>query len=497
MEMARKGGLIQAENNNRLPNANEQLWNHLPVSFSAEMDGRPDEFMFRQFRRHSRVLRTAARYDYFMLSGGANLFPVSDVWKELLALEIDSDLAYGWYTSQEGFPSLQRAVSMCENYVASRGMFPAHKPLGRHVCMTLGASQAAAAVFDYWSTAVNRKTVLLVGLNYALFERLARHHGLEIHELLGGEGASGTLPPAEQVASYVRTKGPLLVVLVTPNNPSGEQYAPSDLTSILRAAAESESLVLVDQVGLMPIAQNDWVNIGEMIVRAEAQNHSVLVNSFSKSDGVPGFRLGYLLGPEPVARHAAYYQLTSTMNPPTVPLLPPFFSLLFRCVHVGEQQGWTASSSRESLLSFARHMLEVTTAIAPPATIKEVHSRLIGQGFDHDYGRYISSQKQVGRAIQQNQAFVFERLGKYLSNTTSLQGGFNFLVELEPFAGKDEDDICRRLFDETAVAILTESCFRISRRRRQNFWVRMSLASPPARFCPALEKLGAFLERIY
>ena len=136
----------------------------IPNQLHIDQIGCPDEFMFRQFRRHSRILRTPTRFDYFMLSGGANLFPMSSVWKELLQLEIASDMAYGWYTSPEGFPTLQRAVSMWENYAASEGMFPAEKPLGSHVCITLGATQAVTAVFDYVSHSFRHKSVLLVGL---------------------------------------------------------------------------------------------------------------------------------------------------------------------------------------------------------------------------------------------------------------------------------------------------------------------------------------------
>lgn len=448
--------------------------------------------MFRQFRRHSRVLRTAARYDYFMLSGGANLFPMSQVWKELLRLEIDYDLAYGWYTSQEGFPTLQRAVSMWENYIASRGRFPVEKPLGSNVCMTLGASQAASAIFDYWASSSRQKVVLLVGLNYALFERLARYYQFQIRELLCEEGTR-TLPQVDQVVSLIRKYAPVLVVLTTPNNPSGEQYSEEEIAVILREVVETESLVILDKVGQMPIAQGNWINVGAVIAAVGAQEHSVIVSSFSKSDGVPGFRIGYLLGPERVARHVAHYQLTSTMNPPTVPLLPPFFTFVARCVHTGERLGWMTTDGRKEFLSFARHMFEVTTAIPPQPLLEIMRWILSGEGFELLYHRYVSYQEEVGQAIQRNKGYVFDRLSEYVTRTTILQGGFNFLVEIGPFAGHDEDEICKQLFEDTAIAILTESCFRVSRRCRSNFWVRLSLAAPEIRFCNAIDRFKEFL----
>ncbi|MBI3776644.1 MAG: pyridoxal phosphate-dependent aminotransferase [Gammaproteobacteria bacterium] len=462
---------------------------------SDSVEGSPDEFMFRQFRRHTQILRSNARHDYFMLSGGANYFPMSDIWKELLSLELASDLAYGWYTAQEGFPSLQRAVSMWENFAASQGNFPDERPLGAHVCMTLGASQAAAMVFDYWAKVAEGKRVVFIGLNYGLFERLARHNKFAISECLLDDGIAGTLPPGEQIASALRATGASLVVLATPNNPSGEQYAKEDISTILRAVVETESLVLFDQVGQMIAAQDNFLNIGELIVKEEAQQHAVLINSFSKSDSVPGFRIGYLMGPEQIVKHAARYQLLSAMNPPTVPLLPPFFSLISRCIQLADHLRWTTSEERASLLSFARHMLFVTTAIAPPTVMAEMERRLSGEGFERDHSQYISHQQAVGKAVRQNHLYAIERLGKYVSRDTPLAAGFNFLIELEPFANLSEDDVCRRLFEETSVAILTESCFRISARQRQNFWVRLSLAAPEDRFAKAVDRFAQFLAR--
>lgn len=459
-------------------------------------EGRPDEFMFRQFRRHSRILRTPARYDYFMLSGGANLFPLSPIWKELLDLEIRSDFAYGWYTSQEGFPSLQRAVSMWENYAASLGRFPEQKPLGSNVCMTLGASQAVAAVFDYAAHVDRFKSVLLVGLNYALFERLAHHYGFGIHELLGNDDIVGsTLPSTDRLTHLIRTIGPAIIVVVTPNNPSGEQYSPEDIETILREASNTESMVLLDQVGQMHMTQESWVNIETLIARTNSQACAVVVNSFSKSDGVPGFRIGYMLGPEAVIQHASQYQLITMMNPPTVPILPPFFSLLTRCIYIGEKLRWRTLDDREQMLSFARHMFEVTTAISPPSLLTEVHQRLSLENFDREYERYRAWQANIGLAISENHSYVLNRLGKYVTRASDLRGGFNFLVELQPFENKDEDEVCKTLFEETAVAILTESCFRVSQRRRNNFWVRVSLAAPCDKFQYAVDRLGKFLDR--
>lgn len=469
-----------------------------PVPLPTGMvEGRPDDFMFRQFRRHSEVLRTPSRHDYFMLSGGANLFPVSAIWKELLDIEIRSDLAYGWYTSQEGAPTLRRTVSMWENYAASRGGFPERKPLGSNVCMTLGASQAVAAVFDYIANTQPGKSVLFIGHNYGLFERLAHHYNLPIHEILGeNEESTDTLPSAEAVTHAISTTRPAIVVLVTPNNPTGEQYRSDEIKNILIRAANTGAIILFDEVGQMLMAQDSWINIGEIVASTGTQAHVALINSFSKSDAVPGFRVGYLLAPEAIARHASRYQLMSMMNPPTVPILPVFFSLLSRCIYTSENLGWSTADDRENLLSFALHMFEVTAAISPSGLIKDLTKRLSREGFDQDHKLYVEWHKTVGQAIRQNHAYTLERLSKHVTRATGLKGGFNCFIELEPLMDKDEDEVCCALFEKTSVAILTESCFRVSRRRRKNFWVRISLAAPVPSFQSAIDRFGTFLDTI-
>jgi aspartate/methionine/tyrosine aminotransferase len=451
--------------------------------------------MFRQFYRHSKILREPARHEHFILSGGVNLFPLSAVWKELIRLEIEANLAYGWYTPKEGFPTLQHAIGMWLNSLASAGQFPREKPLGGHVRLTLGASQAASMVFDFVAHTRTERKVLLLGHNYSLFERLARHYGLQIRELLGEEfQEAGSLPPPGAVLTALRQWRPDLLLLVIPNNPSGELYSTEDLARILAVAQETGTLVLLDQVGQLPIAQDCSTHIEATVVRTQTQDNVVWINSFSKSDGIPGFRLGYLMAPERIARHAAYCQLHCMTNPPTFPILPVFFALVCRCVHTGTREGWMDSHRRARLLLFARRMFEVTTAVAPRIVLDEVCHRLSPEGFARHYEQYESHQQAVGHAIHENYHHLFDGLGRYISGSTRLQGGFNFLVELAPFEGKDEDEVCDRLFTATSVGILTESCFRVSRRTRKNFWIRVSLASPTLKFRNAVGRLTNFLK---
>lgn len=454
----------------------------------------PDEFMFQQFRRHSGILTSARRADYFMLSAGANLFPMSQVWKDLLKLEIDLDLAYHWYTSQEGFPTLQRAAKIWETYSATEGSLDTDCYPGG-VCITVGASQAVAAIFDYVASLHRESTLLLVGLNYPIFERLARRYRFSISELIAPDGSSEyTLPSAEEVVYQLDQLHPEITVLTVPNNPSGEIYSESDLVRICDAANRTGTMLLIDQVGQMVISTQRWINIGKAVRAAKAQSQVALVSSFSKTDSVPGFRIGYLLGPMKLVRHVARYQLESIMNPATVPILPVFFSFLARCLYQREQQRWPCAAPPEAVARLFLQMLDVTTAIAPPKLLDSMAARLSPPGPATDYDRYVSGLLTKELQMQSNYNYTLSELNGMITRKSHLQGGFNFLVELGPFRGRDEDDTSRDLFEATGIAVLTESCFRVNpRETRDNFWVRISLASPETQFCAAVDRLKLYL----
>jgi dTDP-4-dehydrorhamnose reductase len=503
---ARRCGMraIQTVPLNRRPLCEHEVPDPLEAPPGASIPGKggeghaaergPDAFMFKQFCEHTKILTRPERRQYFMLSGGANLFPMSDVLRELLHLELDTHLAYGWYTAREGFAPLRRAAALWENYAAGGGDFPGHWPLGRHVAMTLGASQAVSAVVDYVAASRPGSTMLLAGLNYSLFERQARHAGLRVCECLGEDfGALTTLPPAGELGAVVRHTRPSLLVVTLPNNPSGEQYSEDELEAILKGARDAGTLVLLDQVGRMPMALRPAPNVGNVVARLGAPAGVVLVNSFSKSDAMPGFRTGYVLAHERIIEHVGLYQHTSTMNPPTVPVLPVFFGLVARCVHLGEVAGWVRPDGRDRLLTFARRLFEATTAVAPADLIDAVRRRLEPGQFAIDFERYRADHQSIGRAIKRNRDYFVARLGHYAERVTTLEGGFNCLVELGPFSGKGEHDVCRRILAEKGLALLTESCFRMTPRKRQNFWVRVSLAAPEALFAAAVDRLRSAL----
>jgi aspartate/methionine/tyrosine aminotransferase len=450
----------------------------------------PDKFMFDQFKRHAAGLKGDARRDYFMLSAGANLLPMPKVLRQLAHLELEHPLAYQWYTSATGFPMLLASVCMFANVSATGRVFPRSRPFNGKACMTFGASQAVSKVFDFVKTFANRKpSVLIVGMNYGLFERLADHFDFIIEEVLSAHDVFD-LPGPEAVIDRVRRERPDLLVITAPNNPTGQSYSQADIQTIIRYAAEQQVLVLIDEVGQMPVAQKNWLNVAKAVVEADALESVVIVNSFSKSESVPGIRMGYLLGPRRITEFVAARQHVSSMNPSTYPMLPFFAALLFRSVWAHREIHGLPAETEEAIRRYSAKMFDATTVLAPEK-IRSCVQRLCGGDFEAHFQAYLADQQDTGAIIERNWKYAVEVLQPWFTRVSRPASGMNGMVELAPFDGHDENVICERLIAGHGIAVLTEGCFRVSARQRSNFGIRLSLAAPPEEFQRAVNALGA------
>lgn len=455
----------------------------------------PDDFMFRQFAMHLGIMREPEREIYFDLSSGINEFPMSKIWKELMNLEIQHDLAYQWYTPEEGFPTLQKAAKLWENFAATEGNLYEMKLTG-NVCMTLGASQAVGIVFDYLAFHYPNCGILQIGMNYPIFERLSKPYHLHISELLVDEEGDPDcmLPSVEQVISRMKQSRPRMLIITVPNNPAGQSYSEDELVKVFNAANELDMMVMVDKAGQMSITNARFVNVSRAVARADSQEHLIQVSSFSKTDSVPGLRLGYLMASERIVAHTVKYQLYTTLNPQTVPMLPVFYSFLIRSVYLMRKNGWMRYCTCGEVLNAFGRLFEITTALAPKELRVLIEKRLYMKNFEMDYQSYTNELLNNEMCMDRNHQYILKTLGQYTSRYSALENGFNFLMEISAFKSENEEKLCQDFFHETKVALLTESCFRLSRPKRGNFWIRISLAAPEAKFRSAVDRFRIFVE---
>jgi histidinol-phosphate aminotransferase len=88
-----------------------------------------------------------------------------------------------------------------------------------------------------------------------------------------------------------------IVLVCTPNNPTGPAVSQSELDSFL-AKVPSEVLVVVDEAYVEFVRMSDAV---DGIATVRGHDNVVATRTFSKAYGLAGFRVGYAVGPAPVA----------------------------------------------------------------------------------------------------------------------------------------------------------------------------------------------------
>ena len=186
------------------------------------------------------------------------------------------------YTSSVGIPLLREAIS---RYYDER--FGVDVPASR-IVVTAGAS--AALVLAFGATLDAGGQVILSDPGYPCNRHLIR--------LYGAEAVGAPVGPAEnyQLSTEVvaprwsdRTRG---VLIGTPSNPTGTVVAPKDLADLVRWTTSRGGLAFVDEV------------YGELVYdRAPStvlscSSDAFVVNSFSKTFGMTGWRLGWLVCPD-------------------------------------------------------------------------------------------------------------------------------------------------------------------------------------------------------
>jgi aspartate aminotransferase len=108
-----------------------------------------------------------------------------------------------------------------------------------------------------------------------------------------------------------RTK---MIILNSPNNPTGAVYTREEIEGIAAVAAEEEILILSDEI-YEKLVYDGHEHISIASLGPEFYDLTITVNGFSKAYAMTGWRLGYLAAPEPIAKAIDSIQSHVTSNP--------------------------------------------------------------------------------------------------------------------------------------------------------------------------------------
>ena len=109
-----------------------------------------------------------------------------------------------------------------------------------------------------------------------------------------------------------RTK---LIILNSPNNPSGAVMKPQDMTAVLKLAHERDIYVISDECYVYLNFTGQSFSAGSV---PEVKEHLLVAGSLSKTYAMTGWRLGFMLGPAPIVSAMQKLQGQSTSNPTSI-----------------------------------------------------------------------------------------------------------------------------------------------------------------------------------
>jgi aspartate aminotransferase len=210
------------------------------------------------------------------------------------------------YTEVAGVPELRAAV--CAKLKRDNGLD--YDPAD--ILVSVGAKHA---LFNLTMALVNPGDEVLVPSPYWVsYPEQARLLGGVPVEVPTAEATGFDLDPTALAAAVTpRTR---LVVLNSPNNPTGAVFSPSALEVVARVAVERGLWVVSDECYEALTFEGRHVSIASF--GADIKARTIVVNTCSKAYAMTGWRIGYAAGPRALIRAMTDAQSQVTSNPSSI-----------------------------------------------------------------------------------------------------------------------------------------------------------------------------------
>ncbi|MDQ6913577.1 MAG: pyridoxal phosphate-dependent aminotransferase, partial [Verrucomicrobiota bacterium] len=208
------------------------------------------------------------------------------------------------YTPSAGLPELRQAIS--EKFQADNGL--TYRP--SQIVVSNGAKHSCYNAI--LATCQPGDEVLIPSPYWVSYPDMVKLAGAE-PVIVPTTERNGWKMRAEDFENAMtpRTK---MLILNSPNNPSGAVYTREEMQKIVDVAAEEEIYILSDEI-YEKLVYDDIEHVSIASLSKEAYDLTITVNGFSKAYAMTGWRLGYLGAPEAVAKAVDSIQSHSTSNP--------------------------------------------------------------------------------------------------------------------------------------------------------------------------------------
>ena len=256
-------------------------------------------------------------------SGIRKFFDIAETMNDVISLGVgEPDFPTPWEIRKAGILSLENGKT---RYTSNRGLENLRAEIGRYVerkygvpydhkseiLVTVGGSEAIDACIR--AIASPGDEIIIPQPSYVCYEPITALCGCKPVVIETRAENSFKLTPDELRAAITpRTKA---LILPYPCNPTGAIMERADLEAIAAVLRETNILVISDEIyAELTFGDTPHVSIASV---GGMQERTVLINGFSKTFSMTGWRLGYACGPAPVMEQITKIHQYAIMCAPT------------------------------------------------------------------------------------------------------------------------------------------------------------------------------------
>lgn len=256
-------------------------------------------------------------------SGIRKFFDIANEMDDVISLSIgEPDFQTPWHIRDEGIKNLEKGKTW---YSPNRGFMELRQEIANYyerrfgipydyknqTLVTVGGSEAIDLAFR---TLVQQgDEVIIPEPSFVCYEPLAVMAG-GTPVIIRTKNEDNFRLKAKDLEAAITPKSKLLV-LPFPNNPTGAIMERADLEEIAEVVLRHDLLVLSDEIySELTYGGKSHVSIASLDNMYE---RTIVINGFSKSYAMTGWRLGYALGPAPLIEQMTKLHQYGIMSAPT------------------------------------------------------------------------------------------------------------------------------------------------------------------------------------
>lgn len=255
-------------------------------------------------------------------SGIRKFFSIAEEMDNVISLGVgEPDFLTPWHIRQQGIDTLERGKT---RYTANAGMlllrqeisnFYARRYLVKYnpedeILVTVGGSEGIDMCIRALVSPGDE--VLVVEPSFVCYKPIVEVCG-GIAVAVETSSENGFRLTAEQIEKSITNRTKMLI-FPYPNNPTGAVMRTEDLKPICEVIKRHNLFVLSDEIYSELTYGGDHVSIASI---DGMQERTVVINGFSKTYSMTGWRLGYALGPAPIISQMTKLHQFAIMSAPT------------------------------------------------------------------------------------------------------------------------------------------------------------------------------------